>query len=124
MKLRLPVAGDNTIDRTPEIAASADAVLGFGRPEIPGWCDTRVFQYISAGGVLVHDDVAGHFEPWIHYVPYASGNADSVVDALARLKRMSEAERMAIRRRGFAEGQAKHSSVVRVQQVIRTLGQS
>jgi hypothetical protein len=29
--------GDNTIGRTAEIAASADAVLGFGRPEIPGW---------------------------------------------------------------------------------------
>lgn len=119
-----PAPGYNTIDRTAVIAASADAVLGFGRPDVPGWVDTRVFQYISAGGILLHDDVGGYFEPWVHYVPYVGGDADSVVDALARLKLLSDAERMAIRERGFVHGQKHHSSVVRVSEVMRTLGLS
>lgn len=124
VNVRTPATGHNTIERTAEVAASADAVLGFGRPEVPGWVDTRVFQYISAGGILLHDDVGGYFEPWVHYVPYVSGDADSVVDALARLKLMSESDRMGIRQRGFEHGQKHHSSVVRVAQVMRTLGLS
>jgi hypothetical protein len=121
VKLRTPVAGDNTIDRTAEIAASADAVLGFGRPEIPGWVDTRVWQYPGAGGILVHDDAQGHLEPWVHFVPYASGNADSIVDALARLHSLSATERMAMRLRAHAHVQQHHSSVARVRQVLRRL---
>jgi hypothetical protein len=121
VRVRLPVAGDNTIDRTPEIAASADAVLGFGRPEIPGWVDTRVWQYPGAGGILVHDDVRGYLEPWVHFVPYASGDADSVVEALARLRAMKPNERMSIRLRAHAHVQEHHSSVARVKQVLRRL---
>lgn len=119
--LRQPRAGENTIDRTAEIAASADAVLGFGRPEIPGWTDTRVFQYPGAGGILVHDDVQGHLEPWVHFVPYASGDADSIVDALARLRLMRDTDRMALRLRAFKHVQEHHSSVARVKQVLRRL---
>lgn len=124
VSLKTPTPGDNTIDRTAEIAASADAVLGFGRPDIPGWVDTRVFQYIPAGGILLHDDAGGFFEPWNHFIPYQSGDVDSVIDALGRLRAMSADEKMTIRRRGFAHGQANHSSLVRVSQVIRTLGMS
>lgn len=119
--LRLPTAGDNTIDRTAEIAVSADAVLGFGRPEIPGWCDTRVFQYSGAGGLLLHDDVQGYLEPWVHYVPYESGSSESVVDALARLRAMTDDGRYEIRRRAFAHVQQRHSSVARVRQVLAHL---
>ncbi len=119
--LRLPTLGDNTIDRTAEIAASSDAVLGFGRSEIPGWCDTRVFQYSGAGGILVHDDVQGNLEPWVHYVPYKSGDADSVVDALGRLRAKPGSDRLAMRRRAFAYVQDNHSSVARVKQVLATL---
>ncbi len=121
VRLRMPSPGDNTIERTHEIAASADAVLGFGRPEIPGWVDTRVWQYPGAGGILVHDDVQGHLEPWKHYVPYQSKDADSVVDALARLRAMPEAERMALRQRAFFFVQQRHSSVARVRQVLAAL---
>jgi hypothetical protein len=119
--LRLPSVGDNTIDRTAEIAASAEAVLGFGRPEIPGWVDTRVWQYPGAGALLLHDDVQGYLERWVHYVPYASGDADSVVDAFARLRSMRDAERQEIRRRAFEYVQEHHSSVARVKQVLRHL---
>lgn len=119
--IQQPGAGDNTLDRTAEIAASADAVLGFGRPDVPGWCDTRVFSYPGAGGILLHDDVQGHLEPWVHYVPYESGNADSVVDALERLRAKSEDARYDIRRRAFAHVQLHHSSVARVEQVLAHL---
>lgn len=120
--VRTPKAGDNTIDQTAEIAASADAVLGFGRPEVPGWVDTRVFQYPGAGGILLHDDVQGYLEPWVHFVPYQSGSVDSVVDALAQLGAKTDAERMALRLSAFSFVQAHHSSVARVRQVLARLG--
>ena len=116
--VRMPKPSDNTIDRTPEIAASATAVLGFGRPTVPGWVDTRVFQYPGAGGILLHDDVQGYLEPWVHYVPYASGNADSAVDALERLRALSVHGRQAIRAAAFRHVQQHHSSVARVRQVL------
>lgn len=121
VKLQTPPPGENTIDNTPEIAASADAVLGFGRPEIPGWCDTRVFAYPGAGGILLHDDVQGYLEPWVHFVPYESGSADSIVDALDRLRAKSLAERMFLRTRAFSHVQQHHSSISRVKQVLARL---
>ena len=118
------VFGDsaNTLLRTPEIAASADAVLGFGRPDVPGWVDTRVFQYIPAGAILLHDDVGGHFEPWVHFAPYEHGSVASIRDAMDRLRRMSDSDRAAIRERGFADGQASHSYSARTRAVIERLG--
>lgn len=124
VKLQMPPRGENTIDRTPEIAASADAVLGFGRPEILGWVDTRVFQYPGAGGILLHDDVQGYLEPGVHFVSYHSGSAESVVAALGKLQAMSEAERMALRLSAFSYVQEHHSSVSRVRQVLGALGAS
>jgi hypothetical protein len=122
VRLRLPPAGEgNTLFRTAEIAASSGAVLGFGRAGAPGWIDTRVFQYPGAGAILLHDDVGGLLEPWVHFVPYRSGDAASVVDALARLRRMQPAERQAIRERAFDYVQQHHSSVARVHQVLRRL---
>ena len=57
-----PAPGEaNTRLRTPEVAASCIAVLGFGRPEVPGWIDTRVLQYPGAGAILLHDDVHPEF---------------------------------------------------------------
>jgi len=120
--LRMPMTGDNTLDRTAEIAASADAVLGFGRPEVPGWVDTRVFQYPGAGGILLHDDVQGYLEPWEHFVPYVSGSAESIVDALARLGKLSETDRVRLRSRAFSHVQQHHSSLARVRQVFDALG--
>lgn len=121
INLRTPVAGENTIDRTPEIAASSGAVLGFGRPGVPGWVDTRVFQYPGAGGILLHDDVQGYLEPWTHFVPYESGSVDGVVDALERLRALNDGSRLELRRRAFAHVQERHSSVARVRQVLAHL---
>jgi hypothetical protein len=119
--VRMPTSGDNTIGRTAEIAASADAVLGFGRPDVPGWCDVRVFQYPGAGAILVHDDTQGHLEPWEHFVPYESGSADSIVAALEALRAMPEEKRGAMRRRAFLHVQANHSSLARCRQVFAEL---
>jgi hypothetical protein len=121
VELRQPAAGDNTLDRTAAIAASADAVLGFGRPGAPGWLDTRVFQYTGAGGILLHDDVQCFLEPWVHYVPYRSGDASSVVEALAELRALAPASRAALRHRAFNYVQAHHASVARVRQVLARL---
>lgn len=120
--LRMPAAGENTIDRTAEIAASSFAVLGFGRPEVPGWVDTRVFQYPGAGGVLLHDDAQGYLEPWVHFAPYRSGDAASVADALERLHAMGGDERMQLRSRAFHHVQQHHSSLARVREVFDHLG--
>lgn len=115
-----PPDGGNTLFRTAKFAPSALAVLGFGRPEAPGWTDTRVFQYPGAGGILIHDH-APQLEPWEHFVPYVSGSADSVVEAFQRVQTMTETERTALRERAFAFVQKYHSSVARVRQVLDLL---
>jgi hypothetical protein len=121
VRLRLGDDG-NTLFRTAEIAASADAVLGFGRPGSTGWVDTRVFQYPGAGAILLHDDVAGFLVPGEHYIPYQSGSAESIAEALARLRAMSIADRLALRRRAFEYVQTRHSSTSRVHEVLISLG--
>lgn len=120
--LRMPSSKDgNTLMQTPVIAASADAVLGFGRPGVKGWVDTRVTQYPGAGAILLHDDPGGLLEPWTHYVPYQSGRAESVAEALRQIRALSAAERMGLRERAFAFVQERHSSVARVKQVLAEL---
>lgn len=120
--LRQPRPGSgNTLFRTAEIAASSGAVLGFGRPGVAGWVDTRVFQYPGAGAILLHDDVAGYLEPWKHFVPYKSGSAESVAEALARLQSLGAGSRQAMREKAFAFVQANHSSVARVGEALRRL---
>lgn len=122
VKLRLPTDKDgNTLSKTDVISVSADAVLGFGRPGVKGWVDTRVFQYPGAGAVLVHDDVGGYLEPWVHYVPYQSGRPESVVEALGEIQSMSVSEQQALRQRAFAYVQEHHSSIARVREVIEFL---
>ncbi len=122
IKIRTPTPAEgNTLFKTAEIAASADAVLGFGRPGKTGWTDTRVFQYSGAGGILIHDDAKEYLHPWMHYIPYQSQSADSVVDALYYLRRMPEREKRVIRESAFRFVQEKHSSVARVRQVLEFL---
>jgi hypothetical protein len=105
----------HTLFRTAELAASAQAVLGYGRPDAPGWLDVRVFQYPGAGGVLLHDDTGGFLEPYRHFIPYERHNSDSILEALDQAKRYGSM----IRAEAFAYVQSNHSSVARVRQVLR-----
>lgn len=105
----------HTLFRTPELAASADAVLGYGRPELSGWCDVRTFQYPGAGGVLLSDDVQGFLEPGVHYLPYAMGQIASVLEAVGR----AHADGARIRQAAFRYVQAKHTWLNRVGEVLR-----
>jgi hypothetical protein len=121
--LRLPTEAEgNTLFQTMHIAPSAQAVLGFGRPGVRGWVDTRVFQYPGAGGILLHDDTGGYLEPWTHYVPYRAGNAESVAEALRQIQALDGTAQQALRTRAFSFVQEQHSSVARVRQVLAALG--
>ena len=112
-----PGGDQHTLFRTPELAASAASVLGYGRADAPGWVDVRVFQYPGAGGVLLHDDVGGYLAPGQHYLPYESGNVDSIIDAVE----MAAAFGPRIRREAFAFVQQHHSAVSRVREVLTWL---
>lgn len=121
--VRSPLPQDgNTLFRTATIAASADTVIGFGRPGVTGWVDTRVFQYPGAGAILLHDDVAGYLEPDVHFLPYQSENAPSVIEALRKLRAMSSAERTAMRLRAFRYVQEHHSATARVKAALSAIG--
>jgi hypothetical protein len=113
----------HTLYRTPELAASAGAVLGFGRPERNGWLDVRVFQYPGAGAVLLHDDVGGFLDDGAHYMRYKSGDVLAVLNCLDWLKgvRMQHGENP-IRQHAFEYVQAKHSATVRVRQALAAVG--
>lgn len=108
----------HTLMLTPEMAASAAAILGYGRPEQNGWLDVRIFQYPGAGGVLLHDDAAEVLEPYKHYIPYKGQDLESALEALGRAK--TEGEK--IRQAGFVFVQREHSSVPRVRQALLAVG--
>jgi hypothetical protein len=120
MRVFVPNEGDqHTLMMTPELATSAGTVLGWGRPESPGWTDVRVFQYPGAGAVLLHDDVQGYLEPDVHYLPVVRGNVDSVLEALARAHTLESAwDGSRIRRQAFRYVQEHHTSVHRVGQAL------
>ena len=112
----------HTLYRTPELAASARAVLGFGRPEQPGWVDVRVFQYPGAGGILLHDDVGGFLDPAEHYVPYERGSAASVLAQLEAILDQPDELDAGLRAAAFAHVQAGHSATARVRQALAAAG--
>ena len=111
----------HTLMRTPELAVSATAVLGYGRPEAPGWLDVRLFQYPGAGGVLLYDDVdrASEFlRPYMHFVPYEKDDPDSVMRALTVACSWTRDHRELV----FRDVQKDHSSVPRVRQALQSVG--
>lgn len=113
-----PGGDQHTLFRTPELAASAGAILGYGRPERNGWLDVRTFLHPGAGGVLLIDDTGGLLEPGVHYVPYQSGNRESVLDALA----IAHEKGPAIRAAAFTFVQEHHSATARVRAALAAVG--
>jgi hypothetical protein len=122
-QLTVRTATVNDRMQAADVAASARAVLGFGRPEVPGWVDTRVFQYPGAGGVLIHDDVGEFLVPGIHFVPFARGGGDAEATArsiVAALEKVGHVE-AELRARAFAHIQAHHTWRHRVEQALALL---
>lgn len=120
----LPEPGEpNTMPRSAEVAASASAIIGFGRPEIAGWIDTRVFQVAGAGGVLLHDDVGFDLfgrrtlVPWLEYIPTKRYDVDSILWALDH----AHLRGPAIREHAFLAMQAQHTWTHRVIEVLTRL---
>lgn len=115
MRVSCPSVGEtNNRMLVADIAPSAGAVLGFGRPEVKGWIDTRVFQYTGAGGILIHDDAGEFLEPGKHYLQFDRANA---VDSV--LRAVEESERSGgMRERAFQYIQANHTWVHRVEQAL------
>ena len=74
------------------------------------------------GAILVHDDAADVLEPWVHFAPYVTGDADSIVEAVERVKALTELERRNLRESALHFVQEHHSYTARVQQVLGALG--
>lgn len=112
MRIVSPGGGDaNNRMLVAEVAPSANAVLGFGRPEVRGWIDTRVFQYPGSGGILIHDDAGDFLEPNVHYLCVERGDVAGVLAAVERAK----VDGPAMRERAFAHIQKHHTWVHRVE---------
>lgn len=98
-----------------DVAASAGAVLGFARPEVPGWIDTRVFQYPGAGGVLIHDDAGSFLAPGVHYLPF---DREDAVESVLRAVEEAKTKGPAIRRAAFDHIQSHHTWRHRVSEAL------
>jgi hypothetical protein len=121
--LTVRTGGINDRMQVADVAVSARAVFGMGRPEVSGWVDTRVVQYPGAGGVLVHDDAGGLLEPGVHFVAFERHEAidktvSSVVEAFVRAVEHGPE----IRERAFAHVQAHHTWGHRVPQALDAVG--
>jgi hypothetical protein len=97
------------------MVAQTNAVLGFGRPEVKGWIDTRVFQIPGAGGVLIHDDAGEVLTADEHYLRCDRANA---VDSVLRCVERAKVDGAAIRARAFAHVQRHHTWSQRVETVL------
>jgi hypothetical protein len=124
MKLFSGDTGTHTLYRTPELAVSAGAVLGYGRPDRNGWLDVRTFQYPGAGGILLSDDVGGFLEPWVHYLPYESGDLDSILRLMELVTDPPwiEDNGAALRHNAAHHVQTHHSATARVRQALLAVG--
>jgi hypothetical protein len=122
-RLTVRTGGVNDRMQVADVAASAQAVLGFGRPEVPGWVDTRCFQYPGAGGVLIHDDAGEYLFPGGHFVPFVRG-ATSLDTAMAIVQALDKVghEEAELRARAFAYVQANHTWRHRVEAALPLLG--
>ena len=102
-----------------DAAPSAGAVLGFGRPEVPGWTDTRIVQWTGAGGVLVHDDASEFLVPDEHYLRYERGaQVWQTMESVLRCVERAKTEGLTIRERAFRHVQAHHTWVHRVEDAL------
>lgn len=122
-RLTIRTAGVNDRMQAADVAPSARAVLGFGRPEVPGWVDTRVFQYPGAGGVLLHDDASEFLVPGGHYVPFQRGasateTAAAICEAYAKVGH----DERELRARAFTHVQERHTWRHRVEQALPLVG--
>ena len=117
MSVVSPGGGDtNNRMQVADVVATTHAVLGFGRPEVSGWIDTRVFQWPGAGGLLITDDAGDVLEPDVHYLRFDRANAvDSILWLLERAK---GPDAQAIRDRAFAHVQRHHTWAHRVKQAL------
>jgi len=126
MKIFPNASVGHTLYRTPELAVSAGAILGYGRPDRPGWQDVRTFLFPGAGGILLSDDAQDYLTPWEQFVPYESGSVDSVLRALEWLKMIRGAhpssKELVFREEAFLYTQAKHSATARVRQALAAVG--
>lgn len=102
-----------------DVAPSAGAVLGLGRPGVRGWVDTRVVQYPGAGGVLIHDDADEILVESEHYVKFdRAQGTDGVLSALE--KALKNGAR--IRQSAFSHVQTHHTWINRVQRALAAAG--
>ncbi|MEK7705633.1 MAG: glycosyltransferase [Myxococcota bacterium] len=99
-----------------DVAASARAILGCARPEVPGWIDTRVFQYPGAGGLLIHDGAGEFLEPNVHYLRY---DRDNPVESIISLVERAATAGVVIRENAFAHVQRHHTWIQRVEVALR-----
>jgi hypothetical protein len=123
-RLTIRTGGVNDRMQSADVAASAQAVLGFGRPEVPGWVDTRVFQYPGAGGLLLHDAAAEFLTPGVHFVEFARGSdgfatAQNIAEAFGRIDQIDQGD---MRLKAFEHIQANHTWRHRVEQALQAVG--
>jgi hypothetical protein len=123
----------HTLYRTPELAVSAKAILGYGRPDRPGWRDVRTFLIPGAGGILLTDDFPDEFpgvKIWEDYIPYDPGSVESVLKGLAWVLEMEARVNdhwpgrglSSLREEVFHKFQHSHSATARVKTALAAVG--
>lgn len=110
---------------TPIIAASSDTIIGVHQGwDIPGYLDTRPFQYIGAGALYFHDRceaIEQYFHDGVHYVGYERKNLDSFFEQYNYYVIDHHDEGQRIRQTGFNYCQKEHNAMIRIKQAIEWL---
>jgi hypothetical protein len=115
----------NTRFQTPELSASAKAILGFQMGlDVTGYQDVRLWQYCGAGALYFHDThpvVERFFRSGVHYIGFERDNIQDFIDKYNYYVVNHPEEGNKIRQQAFEHTQKYHSSKERMYQVIRIL---
>lgn len=115
----------NTRFCTSQVAVSASAILGVHQGfHVPGYLDTRHFQYIGARGLYFHDNTPAmdlFFEDGVHYVAYNRHDVDDVYNKYMYYMRDNKEAGEKIRQQGYDYVQNNHTAKHRVKAVLDIL---
>lgn len=117
-------SGQDLRHRTPELSVSAKCILGLCVGyEIPGYMDVRPFQYLGTGAFMIMRKFNGmdNFIPDDLYVPFYNYDEPQYVKQLWEKWQHKDTSEM--RRKAFEYIQENHSSMRRIQNILRLVRQ-
>lgn len=120
-------SGEDLRHKTLELSKSASCILGLCVGyEINGYIDVRPFQYLGAGAIFIGREYPNteHIIPkdlYYSFDDYGEDSALLVKEYYNKIQKLNDSDKLKIQERAFNYMQQKHSSKVRIEQVLKRI---